>query len=593
MANQKITVLKKLLGGNTDPMISNDLLLVVDRDAVPSYGSSSTGETKAISASTLASELATLQQGDVGINLKNLADIPNDYDGFGGGYIKIKDDASGLEFTDAPGAAEISINITEFDPIETYRVGDIITRGVISTGSVVYKKATSTDVDSAEAIGIIRKIKEVELDTTNETQYFINIVFNGHIDFTDLVYIEQETLSGNEAAIQSELVDGRTYFLGTQGCLSEFDPSSSLQTTGVHVSKPMLIATGKQSGVIVNYRGLVCEGDEEEAKKFIIEYTASCSDIKVGDVVRVRRNHQPRINADGIIEYSDENPEIVKPDNLGAATGESPFVLSNSAAQCTDNNQLPKTEDAYASEVLGMVIVATSDYFQIQTSGMIKFDKPVGTDRLFKKGYTYYLDAYEINNQSNINPNLKTGIIRNTIYDYTTEEISNYLNPVTTSSFPESVTTPQQESQFREIFSEITPFRNTTLHNPFFRRTGDGAVGAYSKPVFHAIDDDRIVLLNRPAYPNTIDTCNLAEVYQTETCFSVTSKNETFYVSEWADSETQLVYSEQLNTLWPEAIESDLATIILINFTSKSIVNYKYQKISSDVGNVGGNWTKV
>jgi len=45
--------------------------------------------------------------------------------------------------------------------------------------------------------------------------------------------------------------------------------------------------------------------------------------------------------------------------------------------------------------------------------------------------------------------------------------------------------------------------------------------------------------------------------------------------------------------LWPEAIESDLATIILINFTSKSIVNYKYQKISSDVGNVGGNWTKV
>ena len=73
MANQKITDLKKLLGGNTDPLSSNDLLLVVDRDAVPSYGSSSTGETKAISASTLASELATLQQGDVGINLKNLA----------------------------------------------------------------------------------------------------------------------------------------------------------------------------------------------------------------------------------------------------------------------------------------------------------------------------------------------------------------------------------------------------------------------------------------------------------------------------------------------------------------------------------------
>ena len=101
--------------------------MVVDRDAVPSYGSSSTGETKAISASTLASELATLQQGDVGINLKNLADVPNEYTGFGGGYIKIKDDATGLEFTDALVPFEISVNISNFDPLEIYRVGDVIT----------------------------------------------------------------------------------------------------------------------------------------------------------------------------------------------------------------------------------------------------------------------------------------------------------------------------------------------------------------------------------------------------------------------------------------------------------------------------------
>ena len=136
MANQKITDLKKLLGGNTDPLSSNDLLLVVDRDAVPSYGSSSTGETKAISASTLASELATLQQGDVGINLKNLADVPNEYTGFGGGYIKIKDDATGLEFTDAPGAAEISVNISNFDPLEIYRwfVGLGIELGLLHLG---------------------------------------------------------------------------------------------------------------------------------------------------------------------------------------------------------------------------------------------------------------------------------------------------------------------------------------------------------------------------------------------------------------------------------------------------------------------------
>ena len=150
-----------------------------------------------------------------------------------------------------PGAREISVNISNFDPLEIYRVGDVITRGVISNGQVVFKKATSGDVDSAEAVGIIRKIKEVESESSNETEHYINIVFNGHIDFEELVFIENETLSGNEPPVQSELVDGRTYFLGTQGCLAEFDPSSSLQTTGVHVSKPMLIATGKQSGSLL------------------------------------------------------------------------------------------------------------------------------------------------------------------------------------------------------------------------------------------------------------------------------------------------------------------------------------------------------
>ena len=70
-------------------------------------------------------------------------------------------------------------------------------------------------------------------------------------------------------------------------------------------------------------------------------------------------------------------------------------------------------------------------------------------------------------------------------------------------------------------------------------------------------------------------------------------KNITFHVSDWADSETQLVYSEQLNTLWDDANESDLANIVLINFTSKTITNYKYQKISGGVGTMGGNWRKV
>ena len=51
-----------------------------------------------------------------------------------------------------------------------------------------------------------------------------------------------------------------------------------------------------------------------------------------------------------------------------------------------------------------MDISSNKDYFQMQTRGMIKFEKPSGlesangTGAMFKQGYTYYLSGFDPEN---------------------------------------------------------------------------------------------------------------------------------------------------------------------------------------------------
>lgn len=84
MANQKITDLNKLTKLSND-----DLFIVVDRDS-KATSSSPTGETMGIDAETLAEQLAEVQAGNVGISLRSLSDVPDDYEPFREGYIRIK-----------------------------------------------------------------------------------------------------------------------------------------------------------------------------------------------------------------------------------------------------------------------------------------------------------------------------------------------------------------------------------------------------------------------------------------------------------------------------------------------------------------------
>ena len=71
----------------------------------------------------------------------------------------------------------------------------------------------------------------------------------------------------------------------------------------------MIVATSETSGVLVNYRGLVCESGDEP-HKFVLEIIASCTNVKVGDIVRVkrkiRRNQDNSFGISGTNQFGEE-----------------------------------------------------------------------------------------------------------------------------------------------------------------------------------------------------------------------------------------------------------------------------------------------
>jgi hypothetical protein len=576
MANQKITDLNKM-----QKLSKSDLLIVVDTDASGLSGSP-TGETMAIEANTLASQLAEIQQGDVGISLPSLSDVPNDYSGWGGGYLQINESEDGVSFTDSPGASELSIPIANQDgilnfyvpagssPEAEYLVGNVLTRN-----GTKYRKASSVyksdelnavvDDTLMEVVGVIRKIKREDPSDANSKIEYINIAFGGHVQFEgpDGLPVKpctSEIVNEDGVPQPTALADGATYFLssdnlnGNVGMLSRSDPSQSFSDALSHVSKPVLVATSESSGVLVNYRGLICESGEEP-HKFVIEVDASCSNIKVGDVVRLKRKISR--NQDGSFGIDPTGPfeevrEGAKPAYLDVVI-DGDHMMSNARAASGAVNEKDK---AYYTDVLGIVIVSTSDYFQVQTAGMINFEKPEGilntgnkqnrTNAIFKQGYTYYLDAFE---PETVQSDFSRARLSQSIYDYTEQEYEDaFQTGIETATWA--------DTDMMEVTTGIRPFRNTTIHNPFRRDDNTGAVTVYEKAVFYAVSDTQILLLNSPAYPSPVDQCNATNPNPASTSFCG-SGGKTTHLTTTEAPYTSSTANAFLNNALPNSQEND------------------------------------
>lgn len=625
MANQKITDLNKL-----HQLEEDDLFIVVDTDS-KSNSASPTGETKGISASSLASELTRISNNEVGIDFKNLRDVPNSYDENKGGYIRINDNGTAIEFTDSPGASEqsfpgSSLESHDMGEPQEYNVGDLL----ISSGDNKFKKASCLSAESAEVIGIIKKIKYRPVSDNSALLSSViekvNIVFNGLVKWDwdseqigGPLKIEKRSISPVDNLTYTEVYEdqllepGQTYFLGRNGTLIDFEPSEDPTITDT-VSKPVLIATSPTSGVMVNYRGLMCSSDES-ANKFVIYEPASCNSIKIGDVLRIVRK-QVRISVDHLDHSSsyDENllheqimPSFIERESGIISDDKMNYALCNSASQlkATDPNG-PLEDDNYGCDMLGIVINSSSDFFEIQTSGIVEFDLPLtetGNNitevdgsltpetlpirKLFNEGYTYYIESFPLNDDQKADTN-KPSELRNSIYDFSPEEIGQALSKESDGRF----TNPIMNASLTPYLNGTTPFRNTTMVDPFKRDPVTGKVLSYSKPAFYALSPTKILILNQTAYPNPKDVCNAVDPTSGTPCANYDVRDtKNFSVNRTSSFTNQSDLEEFgnnfLKSAWPSANINDKGVITYVIDTIVSGNNvtlfetHEYVKIDS------------
>nr|BAR39933.1 hypothetical protein [uncultured Mediterranean phage uvMED] len=605
MANQKITDLNTLRSLDKD-----DLFIVVDRDS-KSNSSSQTGETKQVTAENLATQLNNIANGETGIDLKNLRDVPNSYDDHKDGYIKINKEGTGIEFTESPGASERTFLFNQFDQSKAYNIGEILT---IKENKLQHASCINTE--DSEAIGIIKKIKTKLTELGNIEIESISVVFNGMIEWEynpttgDSGPISIETTGGQEnptTTLQNQvLIPGQTYFLGTNGNLIDFDPTESAVFDN-YVSKPMLIANGPASGIVVNYRGLVCNQDEG-VNKFVIPIDASCNSIKVGDILRIKRNKvRTTIDALNRPDYNEtELEESVLPPFIGREGGTTNFALSNSASQNKlEGVDSPVEDDAYGCDMLGIVTNATTDNFEIQTSGMVEFRPPeyeVSSTQtspisgLFLAGYTYYIESFPLNPDENASTN-QTTQLRSSIYDYTPSDLAVKIN----SDLDTTSATPPLAQTLRTLMDGTNPFRNTTIVNPFERDMTTGQVVSYSKPAFYAVSETKILILNQTAYPNPKDRCNAIDPTTGTPCATVARESKSFSINRnnefLNNSNIEQFSSDFLNSAWPTAKTNDEAIITFIfeitNTNGDTVDRFESYRMSKIVTGQNTNWALI
>jgi hypothetical protein len=462
MANQKISDLNSI--GNDEDLSAEDLLIVVDSDEK----TSPSGETKKITAETLATALTRLSSGKLGISFTNLRDTPDEYTSDdNGSFIKINveqtdsgESIGNLEFVDSPGASEQTfeyegnfeeddLSTTDIDEGHFY-VGALVRR----TQSGKFALSSANDPEKAETVGIIKKIKRDE----GGVPVFVTIVFNGYVEFLAETESGIDILASYDPITRTKttnLDSGVVYFLGKNGLLHQNDPASSGGDGNSNVSKPVLIGAGGLNGFFVNYRGLY-KPEDEEANKFIIEREESCSDFEIGDVVRISN-----------------------------ITGD--FILSSA-------------EEYETTDVLGIVISASTNHYVVQTNGMATFDLPSGLDEVDTSihlipGTQYYLTDLDVMFKDN-----EKKSPRYSIYEWA-YKLDDETRRTLRISYPVSTDTSAQRTPVVG-----TPFRNsqpTDPANPLVLKDDvSGHYETFSRPVFYAISKNRILITNHRTLPN-------------------------------------------------------------------------------------------
>jgi len=199
-----------------------------------------------------------------------------------------------------------------------------------------------------------------------------------------------------------------------------------------------------------------------------------------------------------------------------------------------------------------------------------------------------------VNTDPNASTNQSTEL-RSSIYDYTPEDLG-----VKIASDADPLSTPSALVRtLQPLMDGTSPFRNTTIVNPFERDTATGHVISYSKPAFYALSSSKILILNQPAYPNPKDRCNAIDPQTGIPCVNTARESKSFSINRpekfTNDSAVESFSSDFLKVAWPTAYTRDEAVITYIFETTDSngdtITEFESYRMSKIVSGIDTNWT--
>jgi len=131
-----------------------------------------------------------------------------------------------------------------------------------------------------------------------------------------------------------------------------------------------------------------------------------------------------------------------------------------------------------------------------------------------------------------------------------------------------SIAPPPLAQTLRPLMNGTSPFRNTTIVNPFERDHITGEVISYSKPAFYAISENKILILNQNTYPNPKDKCNAIDPLTGTPCSNTARTSRSFSINRkiklTTESSIENFTSKFLNVAWPTAITKDEAIVTFI-----------------------------
>ena len=246
----------------------------------------SAGQILAVASNGTSLEFINNSSGGGSTTLVGLTDVPNNYTGHGGKVLKIKADATGIEFSDSAGGVAKFVDLTE-TPVSLGTVGQIL---AVAAGETNLEFVDRFVIDSSNRLnanlihdgtisntefgylnGVTSNIqtqlnsKQSTIDSSNRLN--ANLIHDGNVSNTEFGYLNgvtsdiQTQLTSNQLSLGLRAMKNNPKFTGNVG-IGTTDPKAQLNIY-------------KEGDTSIRVTAMPSGGNDKDASLELIEYTNS------------------------------------------------------------------------------------------------------------------------------------------------------------------------------------------------------------------------------------------------------------------------------------------------------------------------------